>query len=95
MELDNRILKITQDVVFKIKIKEVVSQLQLALKFDTVAFDFGHNFYEILRCPLGCIFGSSLFLTKDVSESFLKQVANAEAAIKNIKPLDKQSLEAL
>jgi len=77
MELDNRLQKKTQDVVFKIKIKEVVSELQLALQFDTVAFEFNHNFYEIQRCPLGCIFGSSLLLTKDVSESFLKQVADS------------------
>jgi hypothetical protein len=32
---------------------------------------------------------TSLFLTKDVSESFLKQVVNAKAALKNIKPVDK------
>ena len=89
MELDNRLNKRTHDIVFKIRIKEVVSELQLALEFDTVTFEFNHNFYEIMRCPLGCIFGSSLLLTKDVSESFLKQVANAMAAVKNIKPVDK------
>lgn len=31
MELDNRLMKVTQDVVFKIKIKEVVSEFQMAL----------------------------------------------------------------
>jgi hypothetical protein len=64
MEVDNRLSKGTQDVVLKIKVKSVVSELQLALEFDTTGFDFGHNFYEIQRCPLGIFFGSCLFLTK-------------------------------
>lgn len=73
-QLDNRLLKKTQDVVLKIRIKEAICQLQLALEFDTVAFEFQHSFYEISRCPLGCIFGSCLFLTKKVDLSFLLQI---------------------
>jgi hypothetical protein len=51
----------------KIKIKNCVSELQLALEFDPMLFEFGHSFYEIERCSLGCIFGCSLFLTKEVN----------------------------
>lgn len=53
--------------MLKIKIKNCVSELQLALEFDPNNFEFGHSFYEIERCTLGSIFGCSLFLAKEVN----------------------------
>lgn len=95
MELDNRLSKLTQDVVFKIKVKNVVSELQLALEFDTTSFEFGHSFYEIQRCPLGSLFGCSLFLAKEVDESFLQQLTRASKAInrQSSDPAELQSLQ--
>lgn len=45
VELDNRLKKVTQDVVFKIKVGEIVCEFQLALEFDYTQFEFGHAFY--------------------------------------------------
>lgn len=65
VELDDRLGKRqTQDVVFKIRIKEAVCELQLAMKQDEKLTHLDHCVYEILRSPLGVIFGSYLFMSK-------------------------------
>ena len=65
IEMDNRLAKkATQDVVFKIKIKDAVCELQLAMQQDETQYHFTHSIYEIERSPLGCIFGSYIFMSK-------------------------------
>jgi hypothetical protein len=67
VELDNRLAKPqTQDVVFKIKIGDAVCELQLAMKQNEMYTHLDHCVYEILRSPLGVIFGSYLFMSKEV-----------------------------
>lgn len=67
LELDNRLMKPqTQDAVFKIRIKDAVCEFQLAMKQDEVLTHLDHCVYEILRSPLGVIFGSYLFMSKEV-----------------------------
>lgn len=95
MELENRLHKSTQDVVIKIKIKHCVCELQLALDFDLTKFEFGHNFYEIERCSLGCIFGCSLFLTKEVNETFPELLFENEKAVKRARHIDEEAHKAL
>jgi len=51
-------------VVLKIRIKEAVCEFQLAMKQDESRYHFIHSIYEIERSPLGCIFGSYLFMSK-------------------------------
>lgn len=65
IELDNRLMKPqTQDVVFKIRIMDALCEFQLAMKQDEVLTHLDHCIYEILRSPLGVIFGSYLFMSK-------------------------------
>jgi hypothetical protein len=65
IEMDNRLAKKqTQDVVFKIQVNEAVCELQLAMKQDESQYHFTHSIYEIERSPLGCIFGSYIFMSK-------------------------------
>ena len=65
IEMDDRLAKKqTQDVVFKIQIKDAVCEFQLAMKQDESQYHFSHSIYEIERSPLGCIFGSYIFLSK-------------------------------
>jgi hypothetical protein len=45
----------------------------MALEFDATQYHFSHSLYEIRRSPLGCIFGSYLFLSKFKSLTFLRQ----------------------
>ena len=52
------------DVVLKIQIEEAVCELQLALKQDETKYHFIHAIYELERSPLGCIFGSYLYMSK-------------------------------
>jgi hypothetical protein len=47
-----------------IPIKLYLSELQLALIFDTVSFDFGHSFYEIVRCSLAAYLEARYLLQK-------------------------------
>jgi hypothetical protein len=65
IEVDNRLMKPqTQDVVFKIMIKDAACEFQLAMKQDEHYTHLDHCVYEILRSPLGVIFGSYLFMSK-------------------------------
>jgi len=71
--MDNRLAKKqTQDVVFKIKIKYAVCELQLAMKQDDSQYHWTHSIYEIERSPLGCIFGSYIFMSKGFEYPFLE-----------------------
>ena len=70
--MDNRLSKKqTQDVVFKIKVKDAVCELQLAMKQDSSQYHFTHSIYEIERSPLGCIFGSYIFMSKGFEYPFV------------------------
>ena len=71
--MDNRVTKPqTQDVVLKIKISSIVCELQLAMQQDETQYHFVHSIYEIERSPLGCIFGSYIYLSKKVNYHVLK-----------------------
>lgn len=71
IEMDNRLAKkTTQDVVFKILIKEAVCELQLAMKQDETVYHWTHCIYEIERSPMGCIFGSYIFMSKGFEYPF-------------------------
>ncbi len=67
ISVENRLKKYqTQDVVIKIKIKDAVCELQLAMKQDAHYTYLDHCVYQILRSPLGVIFGSYLFMSKEI-----------------------------
>ncbi len=69
--MDNRLAKQqTQDVVFKIQIKEAICEFQLAMKQDEAQYHFTHCIYEIERSPLGCVFGSYIFMSKGFQYPF-------------------------
>lgn len=72
-EIDNRLGKETKDLVFKICIDGIVCELQLAMESDGNQYHFSHCLYEIKRSPLGCIFGSYLFLSKFDVLNFYQQ----------------------
>lgn len=72
-EIDNRLKKETRDLVFKVLIDGIVCEYQMALETDSVQYNYSHCYYEIRRSPLGCIFGSYLFLSKYETLSFAKQ----------------------
>lgn len=72
-EIDNRLKKETRDLVFKILIDGIVCEYQIALETDSVQYNYSHCYYEIKRSPLGCIFGSYLFLSKYEVLSFARQ----------------------
>lgn len=60
-------------MVFKIKIKGIVCEYQMAIEFDDTQHHYNHCLYEIKRSPMGCIFGSFLFLSKCETLQFIKQ----------------------
>lgn len=65
MEAESRLHShITLDYVLKIRIRDAVCEFQLAINQDQTRFHFDHSLYEILRSPLGVIFGSYLFMSK-------------------------------
>ena len=85
--MDNRLAKPqTQDVVFKIKIKDAVCELQLAMEQDETKYHLNHCLYEILRSPLGIVFGSYIFQSKGVHYPF---VHNCKDIISNLRPEDR------
>lgn len=71
-EIDNRLGKETKDLVFKIMIDGIVCEFQMALENDGNQYNFSHSFYEIRRSPMGCVFGSFLFLSKFQALAFFK-----------------------
>lgn len=94
--MDNRLSKPqTQDVVFKIKIKAAVCELQLAIKQDEASYHFTHAIYEIERSPLGCIFGSYIFMSKGFQYPFYENCQDIVEYLSKAKSdLDKQTLKA-
>jgi len=67
MEFSNRLETVqTRDLVFKIKIKKAICELQLAMKQDSSQYHLEHSIYEIIRSPLGCIFGCYIYKAKGV-----------------------------
>jgi hypothetical protein len=82
LELDNRLSKKqTMDVVLKIQVNEAVCEFQLAMKQDESKYHFIHSIYEIERSPLGCIFGSYLFMSKGFNYPFLANCKDIESRI--------------
>lgn len=82
-EIDNRLQKETRDLVFKVLIDGIVCEYQMALETDSTQYNYSHCYYEIRRSPLGCIFGSYLFLSKYEVLSFAKQAKEICAFYKN------------
>lgn len=92
LEVDNRLSKPqTQDVVLKIQVGDAVCQFQLALKQDESKYHFIHSIYEIERSPLGCIFGSYLFMSKGFNYPLL---ANCKDIQERVDGKDKEVEEA-
>jgi hypothetical protein len=82
LELDNRLSKPqTRDVVLKIQVNEAVCELQLAMKQDESKYHFIHSIYEIERSPLGCIFGSYLFMSKGFNYPFLANCKDVQSRL--------------
>lgn len=72
----------TRDVVLKVYINGIVCELQLALKQNTTAYHFDHSIYEILRSPLGCIFGSYVFMSKGVKYPLIQNCKDIREKLK-------------
>jgi hypothetical protein len=84
IEMDNRLAKKqTRDVVFKIQVKGAVCELQLAMKQDESQYHFTHSIYEIERSPLGCIFGSYIFMTKSIEYPLLENCRDILSHLQN------------
>ena len=82
--MDNRLAKKqTQDVVFKIQVRDAVCELQLAMKQDQSQYHFTHSIYEIERSPLGCIFGSYIFMSKGFDYPFLENCQDIVTHLKD------------
>ena len=82
LEMTNRLAKPqTQDVVLKIQVKEAVCELQLAMEQDEAQYHFIHALYEIERSPLGCIFGSYIYMSKGFKYPLLQNCKDIEAEI--------------
>jgi hypothetical protein len=96
LELDNRLTKReTIDVVLKIKIRAAVCEFQLAMRQDESKYHLIHSIYEIERSPLGCIFGSYLFMSKGFSYPIMANCKDMEARLKNSsKPEDQETVAA-
>jgi S-ribosylhomocysteine lyase LuxS involved in autoinducer biosynthesis len=84
LELDNRLTKPqTMDVVLKIRVGEAVCEFQLAMKQDESKYHLIHSIYEIERSPLGCIFGSYLFMSKGFNYPLIANCKDIEARLKD------------
>lgn len=92
IELGNRLQKVeTRDVVLKIKVKDAVCELQLAMKQDESRYHFIHSIYEIERSPLGCIFGSYLFMSKGFKYPLIANCRDIESKLRaSEKPEDQK-----
>jgi hypothetical protein len=71
------------DVVLKIRIKEAVCEFQLAMKQDESKYHFIHSIYEIERSPLGCIFGSYLYMSKGFKYPLIANCADITTKLKD------------
>ena len=49
VEVDNRLSKITTDLVLKIRMEDLVCEFQLALKFNQAENEIHHKMYEVER----------------------------------------------
>ena len=82
LEMCNRLAKPqTQDVVLKIQVHEAVCELQLAMEQDEAQYHFIHALYEIERSPLGCIFGSYIYMSKGFKYHLLENCKDIETEI--------------
>lgn len=70
-------------MVLKIQIKETVCELQLAMQQDESQYHFIHSIYEIERSPLGCIFGSYIFMSKGFNYPFLQNCKDIAEQLKS------------
>ena len=96
LELDNRLAKRqTRDVVLKIQIGAAVCEFQLAMRQDESKYHLIHSIYEIERSPLGCIFGSYLFMSKGFNYPILANCKDIEERLRaSDKEEDKKTVEA-
>jgi hypothetical protein len=82
-------------VVLKIKVKEAVCEFQLAMRQDESKYHLIHSIYEIERSPLGCIFGSYLFMSKGFTYPLLANCKDIEARLtQRASPGDNGTVEA-
>lgn len=81
VEVDNRLEKITQDIVFKIKIDDLVCEFQMVLHFNEAENTIHHKMYELTRSKLRTPF-SLLFEWAEKSfkeyEQFIKSNDQSE-----------------
>lgn len=81
--------------MLKIKVKEAVCEFQLAMRQDESKYHLIHSIYEIERSPLGCIFGSYLFMSKGFTYPLLANCKDIEVRLsKQDSPADKGTVEA-
>ena len=83
------------DVVLKIQVNSAVCELQLAMRQDESKYHFIHSIYEIERSPLGCIFGSYLFMSKGFNYPILANCKDIEERLRaSDRQEDKKTVEA-
>jgi hypothetical protein len=82
------------DVVLKIRVGEAVCEFQLAMRQDESKYHLIHCVYEIERSPLGCIFGSYLFMSKGFNYPLLANCRDVEARLKDSQKEDDQKYAA-
>jgi hypothetical protein len=77
------------------QVGEAVCELQLAMKQDESKYHFIHSIYEIERSPLGCIFGSYLFMSKGFNYPLLANCKDIADRLKErTEEKDKAAAEA-
>lgn len=85
----------TQDVVLKIDVRGTICELQLAMEQDESEYHFIHSIYEIERSPLGCIFGSYIYMSKGFNYPFIQNCRDIANHLKDTQLDDeKRALEA-
>ena len=70
-------------MVFKVQIREAVCELQLAMKQDQRVYNLAHALYELERSPLGCIFASYIYLSKQFNYPFLINCRDIASRLKD------------
>ena len=88
VEIDNRLEKITTDLVLKIRMEDLVCEFQLALKFNQAENEIHHKMYEVERSkvftPVTMLFNWHNSLAKDF-------FSNADKTLEERKNKDRSS----
>jgi hypothetical protein len=79
----------------KIDVRGTICELQLAMEQDESEYHFIHSIYEIERSPLGCIFGSYIYMSKGFNYPFIQNCRDIANHLKDTQLDDeKRALEA-